>query len=186
MKLDKNSTLSTVALHVGNTLRRRGIHAVLTGGACACVHTRGAYSSLDIDFILSGSIRQDALDAAMAEVGFRRKGSQYVHDRVPFTVEFPRGPLAIGADYEIRPVSSGGATMHMLMLSPTDSCRDRLADYYHWNDRQSLETGVLIALASRVGMSRIRAWSEGEGHAAKFGEFQAEVRRRKRRRARGR
>jgi hypothetical protein len=184
VKLDGDSKLSTVALHIGDVLRRRGIHAVLTGGACACIHTKGASTSLDIDFVLSGNIRQDDLDSAMAEAGFRRKGSQYVHDHVPFTVEFPRGPLAIGADYEIRPVPSGSAAMHTLMLSPTDSCRNRLAAYYHWDDRQSFESAVLIAFATRVHMARIRVWSEGEGHAARFDEFQAEVRKRRRMRAR--
>ena len=29
------------------------------------------------------------------------------------------------------------------LLSPTDCVKDRLAAYYHWNDRQSLEQAIL-------------------------------------------
>ena len=59
-----------MAVAVGDTLRRHGIRAVLTGGACASVYTDGAYSSVDVDFVLLGSTTQAALDAALASVGF--------------------------------------------------------------------------------------------------------------------
>jgi hypothetical protein len=61
------------------------------------------------------------------------------------------------------------------MLSATDSCRDRLAAFYHWNDRQSLRVAVLIARRARVDMKRLRAWSAVEGAAGKFAEFGREL-----------
>lgn len=30
------------------------------------------------------------------------------------------------------------------MLTATDSVKDRLASFYHWNDHQSLEQAILI------------------------------------------
>ena len=51
MALGPKSTLRDVAITVGATLRQHGIHAVLTGGACANIYTRGAYLSGDADFI---------------------------------------------------------------------------------------------------------------------------------------
>ncbi len=169
-------------MHVGNALRRHGIHGVLTGGACASLHTGGVYHSVDVDFILSGRVTQAQLDAAMAEVGFVRKGDHYVHPRVRFYVEFPRGPLAIGADHRVHPVERRSGTVRSLTLSATDSCRDRLAAWYHWNDRQSLEVAVAIALRNRIRLPAVRDWSHEEGFEDRFEEFLAAVREARRRR----
>jgi hypothetical protein len=177
VKLGARSTLPAVAMAVGGALTRHGIRAVLTGGACASLYTRGAYQSRDMDFILTGPATQGRVDAALASLGFARKGDHYVHPRVPFYVEFPRGPLAIGDDYRIRPIRRAGTGGRMLTLSATDSCRDRLAAFYHWNDRQSLQVAVQIALAQRIGLERVRRWSTAEGFAERFDEFLAEVRR---------
>src|SRR4030067_1068849 len=67
--LTTRSSLGAVALAVGGALRRHGIPAVLTGGACASLHTRGAYQSRDMDFILVGATTQARLDTMMASVG---------------------------------------------------------------------------------------------------------------------
>lgn len=65
-------------------------------------------------------------------------------------------------------------------LSATDSCRDRLAAFYHWSDRQSLRSAVEIAARQRVNMRLIRTWSGREGATEKFAEFQDELARRRR------
>jgi len=182
MTLGERSSLAAVALTVGDALRRHGIRAVLTGGACASLHTRGTYSSRDMDFILAGTTTQDQLDAAMATVGFRRRGDRYLHPHVVFYAEFPRGPLAIGGDYRITPVERRGKQGRALVLSATDSCRDRLAAFYHWSDRGSLDVAVSIALRNRLRLPVVRRWSIEEGFAGGFSEFLREVRRARARR----
>ena len=177
MRITERSGLGAVAVAVGDALRRHGIKAVLTGGACASLYTRGAFQSADMDFILTGPAKQAQLDAAMATLGFTRKGDRYVRRRTRFYVEFPRGPLAIGNDYDIRRVSRRTPHGLAVMLSPTDSCRDRLAAFYHWNDRQSLQVAVWIVLRSRVHLQAVRRWSDAEGFADRFEEFLAEVKR---------
>ena len=122
---------------------------MLTGGACTTLYTRGAFPSLDMDFVLIGGTTQARLEEAMAAAGFVRRGDRYVHPRLPFWVEFPRGPLAIGSDHRIRPVARRVRSGRLQMLSPTDSCRDRLAAFYHRNDRQSLDVAVEIARRNR-------------------------------------
>lgn len=183
MTVTERSSLATVAGIVGAALQRAGIRAALTGGACACLHTRGAYQSADMDFVLVRATTQDRLDGAMATIGFRRRRDRYVHSRTRFYVEFPRGPLAIGADYRVRPVERPTRHGLLLTLSATDSCRDRLAAFYHWNDRQSLGVAVTIALRNRVALSTLRRWSAAEGHPQRFDEFVSELRRHRRRRA---
>src|SRR5437867_1670773 len=100
--------------------------------------------------------------------------------RLAFYVEFPHGPLAVGHDYRIRPVERRGANgRRALMLSATDSCRDRLAAFYHWTDRSSLEVAVAIALRNRIRLAAVQRWSIEEGFAHGFEEFLREVRRRR-------
>ena len=174
MKLSGASTLPEVAIAVGEQLARHGIRAVLTGGACVAIYTR-AYTSKDADFVLQGRVTQPALDAAMKELGFERDGDRFVHPEIEFSVEFPPGPLSIGDDLSIEPewVSLGG--LSALALSPTDSCRDRLAAFYHWDDRQALRLAVEIARTQEVDVGKIREWSAGEGMTVKCEEFVAEL-----------
>lgn len=175
MRLGSRTSLAALAVTVGDALKRAGIKAVLTGGACASLYTRGLHQSVDVDFVIVGAASQARLDVAMAGLGFSRTGDRYVHPRVRFYVEFPRGPLSIGGDYEIRPVERRLGSRRTLSLSATDSCRDRLAAFYHWNDRQSLRIAVWIARRNRVSYALIRRWSAVEGALEQYQEFLAEV-----------
>ncbi len=179
MKITARTTLETVAVAVGATLAASGIRAVLTGGACAGIYSGGVFSSQDVDFVLEGRVTLSSLDAAMASLGFTRSGNRYVHPESPYWVEFPRGPLGIGADLDVRPVPLR-SDRKVLALSPTDSCRDRLVAFFHWSDRQSLAVAVEIALRHDVDLARIRRWSKGEGHVERCADFERELERRKR------
>jgi hypothetical protein len=149
-----------------------GIRAVLTGGGIATIHTRGSYKSEDLDFIIQSAPTQAQLDAALKSVGFERHGDHYAHAATRFFLEFPPGPLSIGRDLAIRPVEVKVGKSHVLALSPTDSCRDRLAAFYFWSDRQSLDVAVRIGLRERIDIDAIRRWSETEGMADRFVEFE--------------
>jgi len=173
----REPTLRAVALEVGQALKEAGIQAVLTGGACASIHSRGAYSSIDLDFVLSGRVTQVSLDRAMASIRFHRHRDRYVREDLPYFVEFPPGPLAVGGDTNLAPVVLRSGSRSLRLLSPTDACRDRLAAFYHWSDRQSLAVAVAIALRHRVLWKRIRSWSTAGGAGARFEEFHAEVKR---------
>lgn len=164
---------------MGDALRRAGIRAVLTGGACAVIYSEGEYQSEDVDIILESATSQQNLDAVLARTGFRRQYDHYIHSTSRFFVEFPRGPLSIGRDVQIVPVSLRVADGELLALSATDSCRDRLAAFYHWNDRQSLETAISIALRQKVDMGKIRDWSKAERSETKFEEFARELKTRR-------
>jgi hypothetical protein len=170
MKLTSASSLQEVAVAVGAHLARRGIRAVLTGGACVAIHT-GTYVSKDADFVLQSDVSQRFLEDALRELGFVRKGAEYVHPDIPFWIEFPPGPLSIGDDLAIVPAELTVGRVRTLGLSATDSCRDRLAAFFHWNDRQALALAVEIAQVRPVDFDRIRDWSAREGKTAEFSEF---------------
>lgn len=182
MKISGRSSFRKVAGAVGDALRREGIRAVLTGGGCASLYSRGEYQSEDLDFIIQGTANRANLDGAMATMGFVRRGDQYFHPESRFFVEFPRGPLGIGRDITIRPVELPIGDSRLLALSPVDSCRDRLAAFFFWNDRQGLQAAIEIALRHRLDVNSIRRWAESEGEQAGFDEFLIELKKRRRRR----
>jgi hypothetical protein len=86
-------------------------------------------------------------------------------------VEFPAGPLGIGGDLDIRPITYRIGKVGVKALSATDSCRDRLAAFYHWNDLQSLATAVEIGRRLKLNIEAIRRWSTREGETEKFKAF---------------
>ncbi len=177
MKLGARSSLAEVAVAVGDSLRRAGIRAVLTGGACANLYSGGAYPSVDVDFVIAGPCAIEDLDRALAGLGFKRDRARYIHGLTTFFVEFPSGPLGIGEDVGIRPVLTGRRAAKTLALSATDACRDRLAAFYHWNDRQALGAAVAVAFRHRIAFAKVREWSRLEGHLRPYNEFLAELRR---------
>lgn len=72
-----------MALAAGDGLRRAGIRAVLTGGACANLYSGGAYESVDADFVLI-SRRGHQLAVALSDHvsgGVRWPGSRRVATR---------------------------------------------------------------------------------------------------------
>jgi hypothetical protein len=186
VKIDEKSTLQEVAAVVSEALEAAGIRAVLTGGGIATIHSRGDYMSEDLDFIVQSAPTRAQLDAALRPIGFVRRRDHYEHAISPFFLEFPRGPLSIGRDLAVQPERVSVGRRHLLGLSPTDSCRDRLAAFYFWNDRQSLDVAVRIALRSAVDLKLIRQWSEAEGHTTRFGEFDRLLTEGRRRRTGGR
>lgn len=176
MKLTRESSLPDVALAVGGALRQHGVRAVLTGGACVSIYTDGAYVSRDVDFVIQNAPTQVQVDGGLSELGFRRDGDRYVHQEVSFHVEFNPGPLAVGGDFNIRPVELPAPDGPVLALSATDICKDRLAAFYHWTDHQSLTQAVAIASRQQLDLAGLRRWSREEGKQNEFDEFMKQIR----------
>lgn len=126
--------------------------------------------------MLGGRVSRAELERALLAVGFRRDRDRFVHHGTRYYIEFPRGPLAIGCDVGVRPVEVRVGSRVFLALSPTDSCRDRLAAFYFWADRQSLRVAVSIARRNEIDLALIRRWSRAEGHSEDFEEFVRHVR----------
>ena len=59
----------------------------------------------------------------------------------------------------------------LLVISPTDCVKDRLAWFYHDSDRQCLGQAILVAKNHPVDMTEIEKWSEGEGKRKEFEEI---------------
>lgn len=169
------SSLVEIAFEVCTALDARGYTAVLTGGSAATFYAPDAYQSEDLDFVLAfgGGGGAEALRA----LGFSEQGGTYRHPQSRFSLEFPAGPLAIGEDAVTtwRTFRKGNELLHV--LSPTDSCRDRLASYLFWNDFSGLEQAIAVrsAQAAEVDLEAVKAWCAREGHAKKYELFATRV-----------
>lgn len=174
--IKRSSTLAEVAVDVCTTLQKAGYVVVLTGGSAATYYAPDAIQSLDIDFVIT--LRGKDGEAALKALGYRKKGDFYRHPDSRFPIEFPPGPLAVGDDVinTWSTVKRGKKLLHV--LSPTDSCRDRLASYLFWNDFSGLEQAIAVyrACAKQIDLRAIEDWCRREGQSEKFAMFAARVR----------
>jgi hypothetical protein len=173
--IEPTSSLTDIAFAVCTALNRQGFHAVLTGGSAATYYAPEAYQSGDLDFVIT--LKGTGGEAALAALGFFRKGDFYRHPRSNFLLEFPNGPLAVGDDLikVWSTVRRGNEVLYV--LSPTDSCRDRLASFLFWNDFSGLEQAIAVfhAQANEVDLNIIEDWCRREGHRQKFGLFASRI-----------
>lgn len=179
MKIDwEKIGIKQLAALISEKLRERGIDAILVGGACVSIYTKNRYLSFDLDFVTHAPLKEVAL--VMKEVGFKRESSRhFVRTDCPFFIEFVAPPVAIGNEPIKENIKMKTRLGIVVMLTPTDSVKDRLAAYYHWNDPQALEQALLVAKAQKIKMQEVKRWSEKEGHAENYREFLLRLRSKK-------
>ena len=170
-----NASLGDVALEVCTALHEAGTTAVLSGGSAATWYAPDAYQSFDLDFIIT--LHGPGGGEVLRALGFVESGQIYRHPATHFTLDFPKGPLAVGEDTlsEWRTERRGDQLLHV--LTPTDACRDRLASFLFWNDFSGLEQALAVANARRreVELPLIEDWCRRERHSPKFELFKARL-----------
>jgi len=171
----KDISLSDLAASICDHCRRNGIQVVLSGGACVSIYTQNEYMSYDLDFVLMSSVGRKRIKSAMKTLGFNEDGRHFRHPDTPFLVEFLSPPLSVGQEpvREIREIRRGKRILRL--LSPTDCVKDRLAAFYHWNDRQSLDQAILVCRDAEVDLHEIKRWSISEGMKNRFGIFKKAI-----------
>ena len=175
--INSDSTLTDVAFAVCTALDEAGIKAILTGGSAATYYAPDAYQSSDLDFVITFHSGADGA-AVLTALGYRSDSGAYVHRESPLPIEFPPGPLMIGDDYITRwaTVERGnGERLHV--LSPTDSCRDRLAALLFWNDFSGLEQALAVFRAQRshIDLALIKDWCARERRPEAYEIFAARL-----------
>ena len=171
MKPVKEMTLGELGAFVSEHLKKNGLTVTLTGGACVTIYSENRYQSWDLDFIEEMSAGRKRLAEILADIGFVEEKRYFRHPETEFFLEFPPGPLSVGGEPMGEIVSKKFSTGTLRMISPTDCIKDRLAAFYHWDDRQSLEQALMVTRAQEVDLLECRSWSEREGEAGKFDVF---------------
>lgn len=165
----KNIDIKDLAILVSEELEKNNINAVLVGGACVSIYSNNEYLSMDLDYVSYATVRE--LEPIMNKLGFFRKHSKHFeNDECPFFIEFPSPPISIG--YE-GPIEKFNKIKSLKLFTPTDSVKDRLAAYYHWNDAQSLDQALMVARSQKINLAEVKRWSEGERSLDKFKNFES-------------
>lgn len=136
MLIHEDLTLAEIAAIVSDALTQSGITAVLSGGSVVTIYSENEYQSDDLDFISPADSHR--LLEIMSNLGFRKQGRHFEHPNTYYLVEFPPSPLMIGeqyVDYQECTVKKVGE-LDLHILTPTLCVMDRLAGFYHWNDRK--------------------------------------------------
>jgi len=171
MKLIREMTGAELAAYIQDHLKKNGIDVVLSGGACVTFYGKNQYVSMDLDLINICWAKTRHIRDAMQEIGFTEEGRHFKHPDTQFFIELPPGPLAVGGEPVKKIEAFELATGILRIISSTDSVKDRLAAYYHWNDLQCLEQACLVAAHSKIDFEEIERWSQNEGKEKEFGHF---------------
>ncbi len=108
----------------------------------------------------------------MKALGFKYVGKDFSHPHTDLSVEFPSGPLGIGDRIPVKAegkIRVKGTTV--TLLSPTQCVMDRLAWFFHNNDRQCLDQAIEVAKAHPIKLKTIEKWADEEGATEKFKIF---------------
>ncbi|OGD20735.1 MAG: hypothetical protein A2Y70_07925, partial [Candidatus Aminicenantes bacterium RBG_13_64_14] len=117
-------------------------------------------------------VRRKMIRPVLEALGFQEDGRHYRHPDTPYIVEFLSPPLSVGGEpvRKIHEIRRG--KMILRLLSPTDCVKDRLAAFYHWNDRPSLDQALMVCKDAEVDIREVRRWSMNEGMKDKFKFFE--------------
>lgn len=169
-KISAKTPLKELAGIVSEHLKSKGLQATLVGGAAVTIYSNNEYQSRDLDFISPNDHRD--LILAMEEIGFVRRGKNFFHPECPLSVEFPSGPLAIGNEIPVKAEGEVDTKSGKIkILSPTQCVMDRLAWFFHYNDRQCLDQALAVAKNQQINLTKIKTWSQGEGSLEKYELF---------------
>lgn len=154
-------------------LGNAGITVTLTGGACVAIWTEGQYVSKDLDFVEQGLVPRREVRTVLNRLGFTERNRYFVHPETAFVIEFPSGPLAVGNEPVKSVVERTTETGTLRLLSPSDCVKDRLAAYFHWDDREALRQALLVGQRQRIDLDEVRRWARAESETEKFEHFLA-------------
>lgn len=171
MKIDwERIDIRELAALVSEKLKEKDIDAVLVGGACVSIYTKNKYLSSDLDFVTHATIREVA--SVMSDLGFKRESSRhFIRNDCPFFIEFVSPPAAIG-DEPLKNLNKLKTKFgKIVLLTPTDTVKDRLAAFYHWNDPQALEQALMVARDQKINISEVKRWSTKERQKEKYKVF---------------
>ena len=168
MKSIQEMTIGEFGAFVSGYLTEQGIDVVLSGGSCVTIYSRNRYQSFDLDFVGGQGAEHKNIKSALLNLGFTEKNKYFIHPDSVYFIEFPSGPLAVGNESVREIIELDFPTGRLRLISPTDCVKDRLAAYYHWQDRQCLEQAILVATDNQIDLAEVERWSGQEGMLEEF------------------
>ena len=175
----KTITTKDLAALIYQHLKNDGIDAVLVGGSCVTIYSKNKYVSQDLDY----ATHSDNIEIknSLAKLGFIHRGKYFQHPECEFLIDFVASSVFIGEeiikDKDINRMKTKYGTFKL--LSTEDCVKDRLAGFFYWSDRQSLEQAIIVCLDNKVRIKKIREWAIAERQEKKFLQFETELKKAK-------
>jgi 2-hydroxy-3-keto-5-methylthiopentenyl-1-phosphate phosphatase len=171
-KIDyKKITIEKLAAIISEKLKEHAIDSILVGGGCVSIYSQNLYQSYDLDYVTYEDMKK--VEVALNELNFQKEGRYFINKDCDYYIEFVSPPVAIGNEpiehYEYHKTPLGT----IKMLTATDSIKDRLAAFYHWDDKQSLDQALTIykTIPQEIDIEEIRRWSKNEDQLKNFEIF---------------
>jgi hypothetical protein len=165
MAINSGTTALELAVLVSRALEAAGIQATLSGGAAVSIYTDNRYRSDDLDFVTAE--RRDRLADVLEPLGFTIASDRrhFEHAATDFYLEFPPAPLEFGGHTvqhdDLPPLQTRWGPLRV--ITPTLCVMDRLAAWWHWNDRQSWDQAVMVATHNELDYDELIAFARDEG-----------------------
>ncbi len=173
MKPVKDLTRLELAALVAETLKGEGIDVVLSGGSCVSIYSSEKYVSKDLDFIDVSLKSNRQIAKAIQSLGFEnqpKNSRHFAHPETTLTLEFPSAPLTVGDEHiksdAVGEIDTDHGTLRL--LTPTDCVKDRLANYYYFNDKQCLEQALLVAQTHPINLPALEKWHLNERQESEY------------------
>lgn len=163
---------------ISERLREVGIDTILVGGACVSIYTNNEYQSFDLDFVTHATVKE--IKPLLSKLGFHPASSRHFsRSDCPLFIEFVAPPAAVGKEPLKDQKRMKGKFGTLVLMTPADCVKDRLAAYYHWRDQQALGQAVMVAKAQKIDLHEVKRWSEEEGFAGEYSQFLKRLREKK-------
>jgi hypothetical protein len=112
------------------------------------------------------------LSRAMADIGFSKQGRVYVNETTEICVEFPSAPLSIGEQLITETTVFESNAGEIPILFAKDVIKDRLAAYFHWQDKQSLVQAVAVMIKHPISLDELKSFCQNESKENEFALIQ--------------
>lgn len=166
-----------LAALVYQQLKKDGVEAILVGGSCVTIYSNNKYVSQDLDY--ASYADNVEIKNSLAKLSFVQKGKYFAHPDCEFLIDFVASSVAIGEEI-IRGFNKMKTKYGVFKLLKVEDClKDRLASFFHWNDRQSLEQALTVCLDHKINIKNIHRWAKRENHEKKFLHFEEELKKAK-------
>lgn len=130
-----------IAAVIAGALRQIGQDPILVGGAAVEFYSEGEYTTKDIDMVAPGG---KELWEVMEQLGFAKRGKDYIHEELKIYVEFPGETLGFDRRSDLLDVDGGV----LQIISLEDLIVDRLCSFKFW---KSATDGLAAILLLEVG-----------------------------------
>ncbi|MYD96348.1 MAG: UbiD family decarboxylase [Gammaproteobacteria bacterium] len=145
------------------TLAPQGIEPILVGGGALEFYTAGGYATSDIDLAMPSG---ESVDAAFAELGFRKEGRYWMRADLDLLFEAPAPAGLPGEDAPRTEIDVDG--LRVVVIGIEDLLLDRLRAWVHWHSGEDERWARRLALlyADRIDWQYLRERSKGVAEEA--------------------